>query len=82
MNVWRQGLSDVPSGMMARIWLDGFDGQEDELEDVQKGKLDPPTDDEGPGEVVIRPNQGAIAQEKADEDEEEIQENLETRTPG
>jgi hypothetical protein len=82
MNALRQGFGDGSSGMMARVWLDGFDGQEDELEDVQKGKLDPPTDDEGPGEVVIRPNQGAIAQEKADEDEEEIQENLETRTPG
>ena len=82
MNVSQQSVGDGFNGMMARVWLDGFDGQEDELEDVQKGKLDPATDDEGPGDVVIRPNQDAIAQEKADEDEEEIQEDLETRTPG
>jgi len=62
--------------------LDGLDGQEDELEDVHKGKLDPPTDDEGSGEVVIRPNRDAIAQEKADEDDEIIEDDLETRTPG
>jgi len=68
-------------GMMARMWLDGLDGQEDELEDVQKGKLEPPTA-EREGEVVIRPNQDAIAQKKADEDEEELLEDLETRTPG
>jgi len=82
MNISQRDWKNEFDGVMARMWLDGFDGQEDELEDVQKGKLDPPTDDEGPGEVVIRPNQGAIAQEKADEDEEEIQEDLETRTPG
>jgi hypothetical protein len=78
----QQGGADGFSGLMARMWLDGFDGQEDELEDVHKGKLDPPTDDEVPGEVVIRPNHDAIAQEEADEDDEEIEEDLETRTPG
>ena len=76
------GSGNALGGMMAQLWLDGLDGQEDELDDVHKGELDPPTDDEGAGSVVIRPNQGAIAQEKADEDDEEIQEDLETRTPG
>ena len=33
-------------------WVDGFDGQEDELEDVKKGKLDAPTDDEPEKEIV------------------------------
>ena len=78
----QQVFLDGLSGMRAGMWLDGLDGQEDELDDAHKGELDPPTDDEGPGSVVIRPNQAAIAQEKADEDEEEIQEDLETRTPG
>jgi len=72
MKVSQQDFTDALGGMRARMWLDGFDGQEDELDDVQKGKLDPPTDDEGPGSIVIRPNRDAIAQEKADEDEEEI----------
>jgi len=82
MNVSDHGQSYDFSGMRAGIWLDGLDGQEDELEDVQKGKLDPATDDEVPGEVVIRPNHEQVADEKADEDDEEIQEDLETRTPG
>ncbi len=34
------------------LWrLDGTDGQEDELDDVHKGILDAPTDNEGPGSV-------------------------------
>jgi hypothetical protein len=78
----QQVFVDSFSGMCAGMWLDGLGGQEDELDDVHKGKLDPPTDDEGHGEVFIKPNQAAIAQEKADEDDEEIQEDQETRTPG
>ena len=66
------------SGMCAGMWLDGLDGQEDELDDVRKGKLDPT----GNGEVVIRPNREQIAQIKADEDEQVIEEDLQTRTPG
>ena len=82
MTTQQQGFMDGLSGMRAGMWLDGLDGQEDELEDVQKGKLDPATDDEVPGDVVIRPNHEQVADEKADEDDEEIQEDLETRTPG
>jgi len=82
MTTQQQGFLDGLDGMRAGMWLDGLDGQEDELEDVHKGELDPPTDDEVPGDVVIRPNKAQIALEKADEDDEEIQEDLDTRTPG
>jgi len=82
MTTQQQGFLDELDGMRAGMWLDGLDGQEDELEDVHKGELDPPTDDEVPGDVVIRPNKAQIALEKADEDDEEIQEDLDTRTPG
>ncbi len=79
MKNMQQVFVDSFSGMCAGMWLDGLDGQEDELEDVHKGKFDPAT---GSGDVFSRPNQAAVAQEKADEDDEEIQEDLETRTPG
>ena len=72
MNTSQHGFFDGFAGMAARMWLDGFDGQEDELEDVQKGKLDPPTDDEGPGSVD-EANDSAVALEKADEDDELIE---------
>ena len=78
----QQVFVDSFSGMCAQMWLDGRDGQEDELDDVHKGEFDPRTDTEGPGEVLIRPNQSEIAMEKADEDDEELLEDLETRTPG
>ncbi len=74
----QQVLINSFSGMCAGMWLDGFDGQEDELDDVRKGKLNPT----GSGEVVIRPNRDQIAETKADEDEEMIEEDLETRMPG
>jgi hypothetical protein len=53
-----------PSG----VWADGLDGQEDELEDVQKGRLDPPTDDEGPGSVDEKNDRGR-GLESEDEDD-------------
>lgn len=76
----QQVFVDSFSEMCAHMWLDGLDGQEDELQDIQKGRLNPSAGDQGG--VFIRPDQGAIAQEKADEDDEEIQADLETRTPG
>jgi hypothetical protein len=82
MNTQQQASLDGWNGIRAGMWLDGLDGQEDEIEDVGKGKLDPKHDDEVPGDVVIRPNHEQVADEKADEDDEEIQENLDTRTPG
>ena len=82
MTTYQQEFPDSFSGIKAGIWLDGLDGQEQELEDVGQGKLDPSTEDEVPGDVVIRPSQEAISLEKRDEDEEEIQADLETRTPG
>jgi hypothetical protein len=72
----QQTYRDGFGARIAGMRLDGLDGQEDELEDVAKGKLEPH------GEVTIRPNHDATSQEKADEDEEEIQADLETRTPG
>jgi hypothetical protein len=77
MNI-QQVLINSFSGMCAGMWLDGLDGQEDELDDVSKGKLDR----DPVGNVLIRPNRDAIAQQHADEDEEMIQEDLETRLPG
>lgn len=70
------------NGMHAGMWLDGFDGQENEWDAVNKGKLDPPTNDEGPGEIVIRPRHEVVDEEKADVDDQEIQADLDTRTPG
>jgi len=64
----REGVSPIlPSGM---FWLDGEDGQEDELDDVAKGKLQPPTPaaDEVPGDVVIRPNRDAALIEEDEHD--------------
>ena len=47
--------------------LDGLDGQEDELEDIEEGKLDPPTDDEGRGSILER-NRRDRTLETEDED--------------
>jgi hypothetical protein len=44
-------LESQPNLTPFPLYADGFNGQEDELEDVHKGKLDPPTDDEGPGSL-------------------------------
>jgi hypothetical protein len=53
------------------LWLDGDDGQEDELDDVAKGKLQPstPKGDEVPGDVVIRPNRDVALIEEDEEDD-------------
>ena len=48
------------------VWFDGTDGQEDELDDVHKGILDAPTDDEGPGSIDEN-NSSGVADESADE---------------
>ena len=47
-------------------WMDGDDGQEDELDDVHKGILDAPTDSEGAGEIN-ESNKGDVELEKQDE---------------
>lgn len=54
------------TGLVAKLWLDGTDGQEAELDDVKSGVLDAPTDDEGPGEI-IESNKGEVALEGEDE---------------
>ena len=59
--VWIEG------GFVPAYWLDDEDEQEDELDDVHKGILDAPTDDEGAGEVA-ESNKGDEALEKSDED--------------
>ena len=69
MNVQETSGYGIATGIW---WADGLDGQEDELDDVQKGKLDPPTDDEGPG-AIFEPNDSAVALEKEDEDDEVIE---------
>jgi hypothetical protein len=51
------------------VWADGLDGQEDELEDVHKGILDPPTDDEGAGSILEKNDAGRTL-ESEDEDDE------------
>ena len=51
---------------VSEFWADGLGGQEDELEDVDDGELDAPTDDEGPGEIW-ESNKGHVALQKADE---------------
>ena len=62
------GLSVVMyAGFGGKFWVDGTDGQEDELDDVHKGILDAPTDDEGAGEIC-ESNKGDVALETADED--------------
>lgn len=60
-----KGLSKLPM-----FWLDGEDGQEDELDDVVKGKLQPhtPAADEVPGDVVIRPNRDRALIEEDERD--------------
>jgi hypothetical protein len=55
-------LEDFPE----KYWMDDEDEQEDELDDVHKGILDAPTDDEGPGEID-ESNKGDAALEKQDE---------------
>ena len=73
MNLQAQLVEDVCSvdGILTdlneTLWMDGFDGQEDELEDVAKGKLKSPTDDKGAGEI-FESNKGDVALQKADED--------------
>ncbi len=69
---YRDGFGEWIAGMR----LDGLGGQEDELEDIAHGKLD------HHGEVVIRPKHEVPLPDKAEVDEEEIQADLETRTPG
>ena len=61
---WIEGLHSGDVSSM--FWLDGTDEQEDELDDVAKGKLDAPTDDEGPGEI-FESNKGDVALETEDE---------------
>lgn len=55
------------SEQMIPFWLDGFDGQEDELDDVRRGKLEPSTDDE-PEAEVFEPNKGNLELEREDEE--------------
>ena len=59
---------------IAAMRLDGLGGQEDELDDVSKGKLDPHS------EAAIKSKQ--TPSDKSEVDDEEIQADLETRTPG
>ncbi len=63
-------------GRLAGMWLDGLGGQEDELDDVAKGKRDPHS------EITIKPKHEVPTPNKSEVDEEEIQADLETRTPG
>ena len=87
MNVgveWGQ-VAGLPGSVLRRLWLDGvwadgLDGQEDELEDVAKGKLDPPTNTEGKGSVLERNDKGRST-ESADEDNAEV-EHIENRGQG
>ncbi len=60
----------MPAPHLIPIYLDGLDGQEDELEDVQKGDLDPPTNDEGSGSIFEK-NESDRSLESEDEDEPE-----------
>jgi hypothetical protein len=64
---WGVGAG-VPGSAPVWIWADGLDGQEDELEDVQKGKLDPPTNDEGRGSID-ESNRSGTGIESEDEDD-------------
>ena len=62
-----QLVEGLQVGDISRMFLlDGTDEQEDELDDVAKGKLDAPTDDEGPGEI-FESNKGDVALETEDE---------------
>lgn len=63
-------------GRLAGIWLDGLGGQEDELADEFKGKSDPHS------EVTIRPKHETPSPDQAEVDAEEIEADLDTRTPG
>jgi hypothetical protein len=49
MNTEIHNIDHSPDFVPNKQWLDGDDEQEDELDDVSKGILDAPTDDEGPG---------------------------------
>lgn len=55
-----------PAMALPIFWADGFDGQEDELHDVEHGWLEPPTDDEAADEV-FEPNKGDVELERRDE---------------
>ena len=48
------------------LWTDGLDGQEDELNDTEHGRLEPATADEA-GEF-FEPNKGDVELEKLDEE--------------
>ena len=81
MTTQQQGILEGWSGAPGGMWLDGLDGQEDELEDVAEGRLDPSTDTEGSGSTVIRPNSEGVALEEADELEDEVTHDLESLPP-
>ncbi len=66
-------VAGLPGSVLRRLWLDGSwadgtDEQEDELDDVAKGKLNPPTNTEGPRSVFERNDQGR-GLESEDEDD-------------
>ena len=52
----QQTISMEYGNIFAIYRADGLDGQEDELEDVSKGKLQPPTDDEKQKEIDDKPH--------------------------
>ena len=66
-----QRMDLLRASMSGMLWLDGGDEQEDELDDVAKGKLQPstPKDDEVPGDVVIRPDRDEALIEEDEEDD-------------
>jgi len=61
-----RNMDGMLAGLSEKYWMDDEDEQEDELDDVKKGILDAPTDDEGPGETD-ESNKGDAALEKQDE---------------
>ena len=72
----QQTYRDGFGGRIAGMQFNGLDGHEDESEDVSKEKMDPY------GKVTIRPRHEVPSPGKTEEDEEEIQADLDTRTPG
>ena len=78
-------VAGMPGSVLQRLWLDGSwadgtDEQEDELNDVAKGKLQPPTNTEGAGSVFERNDQGR-GLEREDEDNALV-EHIEERGQG
>jgi hypothetical protein len=64
------------SAWLARaVWVDGLDGQEDELEDGHKGVLERPADEAGVG-GLDEANDGDAELKKRDEDDNLIQQML------